>query len=253
VIEDVAKLSADLVVVSGNLTRAGTGSQFADAKSFLQKLGVPSVVVPGPRDLGGLNFFARLFNPLRAWNAAMGSDVPFFENREIAVLGVDTSRAGMSKRISSTQAGLIRDKLGGQSKITVLVSHHTLVPRPTTGTTTQARTEAMDLRVVGSCVDVVLAGHQAAGGPQYTRIAYRVLDKQTIVAQAVLSSAAQGVRDSTPYSNAVRIDGDRVSIAVRVWRGKGFEEQGPKSYRYTGTQWEKVVDMPPDFQWNDSG
>jgi hypothetical protein len=250
---DVGRMGANLVVVSGNLTRGGTKDQFVEAKRFLDRLGVPHVVVPGPRDLGGLNLFARFFQPLKAWRAEMGTETPLFESEDVVVLGLDTSRSGIGKKLSSTQAGLIRDKLGSRRQVTILVSHHVLVPRPLAGTVVANRAETQDLRVLGSCVDVVLAGQHASEGPQDPRIAYRVLERQTIIAQAVLASSGSGLRDATPYTNAVRIDGDRVSIAVRLWKDGSFEEQGPKPYRYTGALWDKVVDMPADFTWNDAG
>jgi 3',5'-cyclic AMP phosphodiesterase CpdA len=251
---DVRAIGADLVVVSGNLTRNGAKDQFVGARRFLDSLGVPHIAVPGPRDLGGLNLINRFFRPLQAWRSAMGAEPPFFENAEVAVLGIDTSRSGMGRKLSTAQASLIRERLQAPGKVTVLVSHHVLVPRPVAGTgAVTSRADSQELRVVGSCVDVVLAGHQALDGPQDTRVAYRVMDRQTIVAQAELVPSSSGLRESPPYINAVRVEGDRVTIAVRLWRGREFEEQGPKPYRYTGAFWDKFVDMPPDFQWNDAG
>jgi hypothetical protein len=253
VLADLRKLGADLVVVSGNLTRRAGPDQLAEARKFLDRIPGPQIVVPGPRDAQHLNLFRRFFRPFHDWRAAITPDMtPFFTNGEVSVLGINTARVGLGKKISTTQAGEIRTRLGTPGPITVLVSHHPLVPRASTGTTTAIRPETKELHVVAKCVDVVLAGHQGAGaGTQDTRVAYRVLDRQTIVAQAAVSPASSG-RDSIPYYNAVRIDGDRVSIAVRLWRGTAFEEQGPKSYRFTGTHWDKYTEMPPDFQWTDS-
>jgi 3',5'-cyclic AMP phosphodiesterase CpdA len=252
VLADMVALAPQVVVVSGNLTQGGGAGQFAEAREFLGRLPGERVVVPGPRDVGGLNPIARFFNPLGGYKSAIGSDLtPFFTNQDTAVLGIDTSRSGSHTKISGAQAAVIRSKLGEGDRVTVLVSHHPLVPRPAAGSTSKGRLENQDLRAIGKCVDVVLAGHQTIAGPQDTRVAYRVLEKQSIVAQAGIAPGSS--RDATPFYNAVRIDGDRVSIAVRLWRGKSFEEQGPKSYRLEGGAWEKIVDVPPDFQWNDAG
>lgn len=255
VLADIEDLAPDLVVVSGNLTRRATKDQFAQARRFLESVTAPQVVVPGPRDIERLNLISRFFRPLHAYRSGITADLaPEFSNADVAVLGIDTSRSGIGKKISVAQAGLIRSKLGSCHQVAVLATHHPLVIRPASGTTTiSARPGTRDVHVVGKCVDVVLAGHQAVGGPQDSRVAYRVLEKQTIVAQAVISPSSSGLRDSTPYYNAVRIDVDRVSIAVRLWRGSAFEEQGAKSYRFGDGRWEKVVDVPSDFQWNDAG
>jgi 3',5'-cyclic AMP phosphodiesterase CpdA len=249
---DLETLAPDLIVVSGNLTRRGSAESFAAARGFLDGFGVPNVAVPGPRDSYDLNPVTRFFNPLRRWKAAISSDVaPLFEHQEVVVLGINTSRSALGKRLSAAQASVIRNKLGGREQVTVLVSHNPLVSRPASGTTTAVRMESKDLRVVASCVDVVLAGHETIGSPQDTRVAYRVLDRQSIVAQAGITPSSRG-RDTEPYYNAVRIDGDKVSLAVRLWRGAAFEEQGSKTYRYTGAYWDKFTEMPPDFQWSDS-
>ena len=105
---------------------------------------------------------------------------------------------------------------------------------------------------MAKCVDVVLAGHQSIGSTQDTRVAYRVLERNTVVAQALNTPPSSSGRDAIPYYNAVRIHGDKIGFAVRLWRDSEFEEQGAKSYRYTGEFWDKFVDMPSDFQWTDS-
>jgi hypothetical protein len=250
VLDDLRKLAPDLVVVSGNLTRRGAKEHFALARTFLDRAPQPQLVVPGPRDDAGLNFFTRLLRPLRGYRSAITSELsPFYSAPEAAVLGIDTTRG---TKVSVSQAGAIRTRLGSVDSVTVLVSHRPLVNRPVAGTTRAISPESKDLHVVAKCVDVVLAGYQSVGTTQDTRVAYRVLDRQTIVAQAALTPSASSGPEASPHYNAVRIDGDRVAIAVRLWRRNDFEEQGPKSYRFGGRYWEKFVEMPPDFQWTDS-
>lgn len=250
---DLGVLAPDLVVVSGDLTKRASKDQFIAAREFLESLPAPHLAVPGVRDVERLNLIKRWFAPLQGWLANVANDLePFFSNADVCVLGIDTSRSGGRKKLTTAQASVIRTKLGTCDQVTVLVTHHPLVARPASGTTNVAIAESKELRVIGKCVDVVLAGHQAIGSPQDTRVAYRVLDRQTIVAQAGVSPIPSGVRDTSPYYNAVRIDGDRTSVAVRLWRGDHFEEQGPKSYRYGGSYWDKFVDMPSDFQWSDN-
>jgi hypothetical protein len=249
---DIASLRPDVVVLSGDLTRRASKEQFTQARRFLDELGTPHVVVPGGHDVERLNLINRFFRPLKGYHESITNDgAPFFSNAEVAVLGIDTSRAGRG-RISVSQAGLIRTKLGSLEQVTVLVTHHPLLLRPAAGTVLANAPANKELHVISKCVDLVLAGHQAASGPQDARVAYRVLDKQTIIAQAGITIGAAGVRDTSPYYNAVRIGDDRVSIAVRLWRGSAFEEQGAKSYKFGQGRWEKFVDMPDDFTWNDS-
>jgi 3',5'-cyclic AMP phosphodiesterase CpdA len=248
---DLKSLAPDLVVVSGNLTRRATSDQFEAARAFLDKLPAPRLVVPGPRDAGGVGPFGFL-RPLRRYRAMITDELsPFFSAPEIAVLGIDTSRRS-GARILPERAGLIRSRLDAPDRVTVLVTHDPLVPRPSRGTTVAASPKSKELHVVAKCVDLVLAGHQAVGSTQDTRVAYRILDRQAIVAQAALAPMASKGGDAAPYYNRITVDGDQVTIAVRLWKRTGFEEQGPKSYRFGDMRWEKYVDMPSDFQWSES-
>jgi hypothetical protein len=251
-VSDLEAQRPDLVVVSGNVTRRATAEQFEAARAFLDRLPAPRIVVPGPRDAGGFAILGRLFRPLARFRSMIASDLePSFENDEVAVLGIDTARPRLGVRITSQQAGAIRSRLGAPGRVSVLVTHEPLVPRPARGTTASFRADPKDLRVVGACVDLVLAGYQTVGTTQDTRVAYRILNRQAIAAQAALHMSGPKGADTTPYYNAVTIDGDQITIAVRLLKRGQFEEQGPKSYRHDGDRWEKHVEMPPDFQWSD--
>ena len=116
--------------------------------------------------------------------------------------------------------------------MTVLVSHHPLVPRPAAGSISKGRLENQDLRAIGKCVDVVLAGHQTIAGPQDTRVAYRVLEKQSIVAQAGDRPRLLARRDALLQRRAhrrrSRLD-RRAALAGKVVRGAGAEVVSPRS------------------------
>src|SRR5436190_18542040 len=115
---DVASLAPDVVVVSGDLTRRASKDQFAQARSFLESLSAPYLVVPGAHDTEGLNLINRFFRPLHGYRAEITSDLaPMFSNGDVTVLGVDTSRAGARNKLSVMQAGLIRSKLGSCSQV----------------------------------------------------------------------------------------------------------------------------------------
>jgi 3',5'-cyclic AMP phosphodiesterase CpdA len=247
---DLQAYAPDLIVVSGNLTRRATAEQFKAARLFLDRLPAPGLVVPGPRDASGFSLFGML-DALRKYRGAIGEDLlPVHSSESVVVLGIDTSRKG--GRLTPAHAAAIRSRLGSSDRVTVLASHHPLVPRPTGGATVAQRSGPKDLQVVAKCVDLVLAGHHSVGSTQDTRVAYRILDRQAIVAQAAHAPASAKGGDKSPYYNGVTIDGDQLSIAVRLWRRGGFEEQGPKSYRFDGARWEKHVDVPPDFEWSDA-
>src|SRR6186713_1589421 len=86
-IEAVRRLKPDLVVISGDLTQRARSHQFRAARSFLDRLPRPQIVVPGNHDIPLWNLFARSFSPLRKYRRIVTPDLtPFFADDQMAVL-----------------------------------------------------------------------------------------------------------------------------------------------------------------------
>ncbi len=84
----------ELVVLSGDITQRARRSQFRAAKTFTDRLNVPTMlVIPGNHDIPLYNFAARLFNPYGNYCREFGDDLePMFESDQLLVIALNTTR-----------------------------------------------------------------------------------------------------------------------------------------------------------------
>lgn len=151
------RLQPDVVAVSGNLTASGSASEMRAARAFLESAPSPQVVVPGERDYSALR---RIFRPLSSQDAfakhVETNPAPFFANRHVVLMGINTARMAEGKRfaMSETERAQMKKLLetAEPSALKILVSYAPVFvgdrfdPRPEDG------------RVFRSQFDVVLTG-----------------------------------------------------------------------------------------------
>ncbi len=97
VVEALALLSRvqrpDLVVLSGDITQRATQAQFRAARTFMDRLGVPFLAIPGNHDIPLFDLRARVFNPYSRFRRAFGSLLePIHDGPDLLVLCVNTTR-----------------------------------------------------------------------------------------------------------------------------------------------------------------
>jgi 3',5'-cyclic AMP phosphodiesterase CpdA len=213
----------DLVVVSGDLTQRARRHEFALARSFLDRIGRPLLVVPGNHDVPPLyRPISRLLRPLARFDRYVSTDrQPFFVDDEIAVLGLGTARglAGKNGRVSLEQMAAIRTLLGGlpDRLFKVLVTHHPLAV-PTLAAPLQmvgrAR-RALDA-VADAGVHLLLSGHyhRWASGEAPAQVT-RQRSVLVVHAGTAVSTRTRGGEANS--FNLVRLDGERLEVAVMTW------------------------------------
>src|ERR687890_834447 len=105
-IRTVREVGPDLVAISGDLTQRARSHQFQQARSFLDSLPQPQIVVPGNHDIPLHNVFARFLEPLTKYKRYITEDLqPAYANEEVVVIGVNTARSLVFKggRINRSQ------------------------------------------------------------------------------------------------------------------------------------------------------
>jgi hypothetical protein len=76
-----------------SLNARGRGSS-GPARTFLDLLPQPQLIVPGNHDVPLHNVLARFFSPLRKYRRHMTDDLqPSYVDEEIALIGTDTTRS----------------------------------------------------------------------------------------------------------------------------------------------------------------
>lgn len=169
VLELVAEKKPSLVVVSGDLTQRAREEQFKEARSFvdaIERLGVPTLVVPGNHDVPLWRFWERLFDPYGAYRRWFSPELePVHRDDALLAVGINTAFGWTTKegRITLARLRQVEEifRATPESVFKVVVAHHHLIPPPNFGTQRVLGNafEAIDL-FSRAGVDLILSGHQ---------------------------------------------------------------------------------------------
>src|SRR3954464_15094392 len=208
-INEVNDLTPDIVVVSGDLTTFGFKEEYAQAKSYLDRLECANVVViPGNHDSRNVGYvhFEELFGPRNSVLRVGG----------VTVVAVDSTEPDLDNgQIGRGRYGWIEEQFAEPADLRVFVLHHHLLPVPGTGRERNIVHDAGDaleaLQHAG--VDLVLCGHK------HVPYAWQLEDLFIVNAGTVSSSRLRG--KGRPCYNVVEVEGTHVN----VWRKYPFHGQ----------------------------
>jgi 3',5'-cyclic AMP phosphodiesterase CpdA len=238
----VKRAAPDLVVVSGDLTQRARSAQFRAARSFLDLLPQPQIVVPGNHDVPLWNLFARGWRPLRKYRRFIGHDlVPFHADAEIAVLGLNTARSFTIKdgRLNRRQVAAAVTCFGraAPGATRIVVTHHPFdQPEAARSGDIVGRAAMAMGAFAGLGVDLILSGHLhlARSGPSTTRYP----GSGALLVQA---GTATSFRRRGEVNSFNLIDVDRRTVAIRRmdWdaAGHGFTEAGAEHFAKAKDRW----------------
>lgn len=161
---DASLKTADLAVVTGDLTQRGRIHQFEAARSFLDRLGKPVLVVPGNHDIPLYNLIQRFVGRLARYQRFITGDLhPFIDDGEIAVLGLNTARSAAiaNGRISKEQAHAMVAAFADvpADRTRIVAAHHPLLAPRGTASTLIGRAVLAREALSGAGVHIVLGGH----------------------------------------------------------------------------------------------
>jgi len=235
-------LDLALVAVSGDLTQRARRGEFETARTFLDSLVAPKLVVPGNHDIPLLDVVRRFVSPLGRYRRLVTDDLaPFFAIPGLAILGVNTARSARWKdgRLSVAQIDLIRSRFCsvGTPAFKVLVTHHPFLPPP--GETEPALVERgpQALLVAERCgVDLLLAGHLYLGYTGDVRSHHVTIRRSILVAQAGTATSVRTRGEPNGY-NLVRLDAPCVELHARVWDGRAFAAGRMERYERVRDGW----------------
>ena len=217
-VEIVNELSPDLVVVSGDLTQRAKKREFIEAREFLDRLPQPQIVVPGNHDVPLYNVYKRFVTPLKNYKALITDDLsPFYNDDEIAVIGVNTARSLTIKdgRINDEQVAEILKRLDplDEAVLKILVTHHPFdLPGGFDEDHLVDRADEMMPQIAESGADVFLSGHLHVS--QVTSSAHRYrLDsgKSALIIQAGTAASTRHRGEANSF-NFIEIDRPFISV-----------------------------------------
>ncbi len=245
-------VTPDLVVISGDLTQRARRGQYRKARDYLERIPSPKIIVPGNHDVPLYNVARRFLRPLTRYRRYITHDMaPFYQDDEIAVLGINTARSltFTKGRISKSQIGLIRRRFCPLPDriFKILVTHHPFLPPPENLKLPLVGRAPEVLRMVAECnLDLLLAGHfhmSYAGG---SHSAYRTLARSVLVIQAGTATSSRMRNEGNAY-NLIHIEKTRVTLQVRMWNGEGFEDHRTRYYTYNSEGgWDYPAALEPE-------
>ena len=218
----ITELAPHLLVVSGDLTQRARPAEFMEARTFLDRVPAPRVVVPGNHDIALYDLVGRFVERLDRYKRYISNDVePFFSDDEIAVACVNTARSLTFKggRINHEQVERTRQRFGSakRSAARILVAHHPL-DLPAGFEQPLAGRSRMALRALADCgIHMILSGHLHI--PRYPAPAepMRIGGHTALLIQAGTAVSSR-LRGGHPNSfNVIEVDDGRVTIEQRCW------------------------------------
>lgn len=251
----------DLVIISGDLTQRAKVEQFREASAYLSRLraaGFPILVVPGNHDVPLYDVFRRFAAPLDRYMRFIDDDLcPWFENDEVAVLGINTARSLTIKdgRINRDQIAIVRKRFAAvaPAKTRILVTHHPLFAMPIGegGELSEAVGRHRDAveAVAEAGVHLALAGHFHR---TYAEAALKMVETAggVLVMQAGTATSTRlrnNERQSFNWIHARRFD--EVELQVIAWDGTQFKRGSHERFMHDGNIWAaQAVIEQPEFQ-----
>jgi 3',5'-cyclic AMP phosphodiesterase CpdA len=209
-IVEVNELAPEVVVITGDLTNDGFRQEYLLAKSYLDRIECPNVlVIPGNHDSRNVGYvhFEELFGPRSCHLYKDG----------ISIIGVDSTEPDLDYgTIGRARYRWLEEKFAEPATLRIFLLHHHLLPVPGTGRERNMVYDAGDTLEVlqRTRVNLVLCGHK------HVPYAWRLENLFVVNAGTVSSLRLRG--NTRPCYNVVTIDGDVVTV-VRKYPFHGSE------------------------------
>jgi len=245
VVAAVNSLEPDIVVVSGDLTQRARSREFIAARSFLDQLPGPQIVVPGNHDIPAHNLFARFITPLAKYRRFITDDLmPAYIDEELAIVGINTARSNVVKggRINQDQINIVRSRLCplNDAVLKIVVTHHPFELPANSPHSDVVGRAGMAVEELAECgADLLLAGHLHVSHIDTTAKRYKLEDGgNALVVQAGTATSSR-VRGEPHSFNLLEFDQPRLSVTRLESHDVGeiFAPAETKSYIKSGKGW----------------
>ncbi|MGE5436887.1 MAG: metallophosphoesterase family protein [Syntrophothermus sp.] len=242
ILEEIASINPDVVVVSGDLTQRGRSKEYKEARNFLTKISCPKIVVPGNHDIPLFDIFSRFLMPLRRFKKYISEDLdPLYVDSELVVYGINTARSLTWKngRISIEQIAVIEKEICvlSNEQFKILVTHHPFIPPPGTHGIALVGRSKKALVIIDKCgIDLLLAGHlhYAYSGDVRT---YYPLYRRSVISLQAGTAISKRIRAQSQAFNTIVVERNRMEIEIFNWEETKFVSSRKFEYRKKGDEW----------------
>ena len=245
----VHRIAPDVVVVSGDLTQRAKSEEFEAAKTWLDTLPGPQIIVPGNHDISFYNVLRRFLQPLTRYKRYITDDLdPIYVDEEIAVLGVNTARSLTFKdgRVNKEQVASIRAQLAAvdPALTKIIVTHHPFDLPGSADEDDLVDRAPMAMKAFADCgIDLLLSGHMHTSRAGSTSERYDLHEYAALVVQAGTATSTRG-RGEVNSFNVVRVESERIEVDRYGWDevGKQYSLMKTEPFLRRGNIWSGHMD-----------
>jgi 3',5'-cyclic AMP phosphodiesterase CpdA len=224
---DLDGLRPNAIAVSGDLTQRARAGEFAAARSFVEALPAPAVVVAGNHDVPVLSLRERFTDPYGRYRRGLGPELqPRLRIDGLFLVGLNTARANTRKsgRLNRSQLSTLERTLTSapDDALRALVTHHPFIPPPERPDASIVGRARLALRAIERArVDVVLSGHRHVRHAELLPVPAPGTRSSLVVVLAGTASSRRHRGERNSY-NLIEGDRDEFAVTVREWEGGSF-------------------------------
>ncbi|MGB3225609.1 MAG: metallophosphoesterase [Desulforhopalus sp.] len=237
--ENLEVIDPQLIVVSGDLTQRARRSEFLAARSFLDSLQWPFIVIAGNHDISADNLAERFLHPWRKWHLYIGSALePVVRGEDHIAIGINTARkSGYSLdwsrgRINLRQIQTVAEHLAGENeeKLRVIVAHHPFwIPEKYSHRRIVGRRDIALEKLKKAGADLILSGH--------IHLAYTHVLNGLIISHAGTTISSRLEEDYPNSFKIIRGDRQRLFVETREWEGGAFVRSEEQVFKRSQGEW----------------
>lgn len=229
---DLTEQKPDLVIISGDLTQRARSEQFAEARTFLDRLPAPALVVPGNHDLAPLyRPLNRLFRPRAKFERHLPghADSAIWHDDRLLVVGLDSTRhlRWKSGKLRTAHLDQVDSALTAAPDVVCKVAflHHP----PATALAGHPFGTLADRGI-----DLVLTGHVHHA---HLELISGRRHGTAILVQASTACSTRLREDANGYG-IIRVHMPEAVVEVRGWSGERFHPVRHQGFRKQAGHWQ---------------
>jgi 3',5'-cyclic AMP phosphodiesterase CpdA len=238
-INALARIEPNCVIVSGDITQRARKSEFVSACAFLNSLRWPKLIISGNHDIPAFNLIDRFINPWRKWHLYTEYELePVQKGTGFIAIGINTARRfgalfdWSRGRINEEQTNTIATQLRtvDSESLRLVVAHHPFwLPE-----------KYKERRVVGgrdgalavmkkSGVDIILSGHVHSA---YTKVVNGI-----IICHAGSAISDRLDADSSNSFQVIYGNRQKLTIVTHEWQAPCLVPTKQRFYKRFSDAW----------------
>ena len=241
-IVDITNTSPNLIAVSGDLTQRARTKEYLKARSFLEHLKFPQVIIPGNHDIPLYNLLGRITNPFNKFNTYFDKELREYNDDQLYVIGLNSVRnlRWKSGKLSSEQIEIGTTEFGESDKniVRILVIHHNLFHISSRRNTVKLfKSKLLRRWLMENRIDLVLFGHDHKSMIEPVLFDDdKFIDFILLQAGTATSKRTRGVPNSY---NIIIFDNSFMNVMVRTFNADRFETTLEAKFIKNPIGWEK--------------